>query len=76
MQADNLNRGTNLVEHSLQLIRRMVNTCRVEEAVGCVVRKESVCRHFLAIVGTGIERTSLMAEDFLRSPPHWDLQEL
>ena len=43
MQADNLKHGANLVEHSLQLIRRLVNICHIEEAVSSTVCKTIVC---------------------------------
>jgi hypothetical protein len=52
MQADNLKHGANLVEHSLQLIRRLVNICHIEEAVSSTVRKTIVCRRFMSTVGT------------------------
>ena len=48
MAADNLKHGANLVEHSLQLVRRLVNYCLAEEAISSVVRHTSIVRRFLA----------------------------
>ena len=46
--ADNLKHGANLVEHSLQLLRRMVNYCKAEEALARVVLQNSIVRRFLS----------------------------
>lgn len=50
--ADNAKHGANLMEHSLQLIRRMVQYCLSEERTAGQVVEGSVVRRFLRSVGT------------------------
>ena len=59
MAADNLKHGANLVEHTLQLITRLVNYCRAEEVVSSCVRRETVLKRF---IGTG-SLDAVLAED-------------
>ena len=62
MQADNLKHGANLVDHSLQLIRRMLNVCLAEEAASRSVNKELVCMRVASTLGIAKDQPGL---DFL-----------
>lgn len=52
MQADNLKSHANLVEHTIQLIRRLVNLCMTEQSVSATFSRQSVIKRFTYTLDT------------------------